>query len=132
MNGHDSPSPEDERFGRGAEMFAAVYGDGLPLGPRGSMAFTDLMVEHLFGEIWADDTLDVRSRRLVVMGVLAAQHEFDTLGIQFRRTLETGELSPAQVRALVIHLVAYVGYPSSGGLVRVSESAIADFEAGRS
>jgi alkylhydroperoxidase/carboxymuconolactone decarboxylase family protein YurZ len=62
------------------------------------------------------------------MGVLAAQHEFDTLGIQFSNALRTGELTTEQVREVVIQLIPYVGYPSSGSLFRVSESAISKFE----
>ena len=59
------------------------------------------------------------------MGVLAAQQRFDVLGLQFERALRTGELTVEQVREAVIHLVAYVGYPSSGQLFAVSEAAIA-------
>jgi len=87
------------------------------------------MIGHLFGEVWTGEALDVPTRRLLVMGVLAAQHEFDTLGIQFSNALRTGELSAEQVREVVIQLIPYVGYPSSGSLFRVSESAISKFEA---
>jgi alkylhydroperoxidase/carboxymuconolactone decarboxylase family protein YurZ len=65
------------------------------------------------------------------MGVLAAQHEFDTLGIQFSSALRTGELSAEQVREVVVQLIPYVGYPSSGSLFRVSETAISNFEASK-
>ena len=45
--------------------------------------------------------------------------------LQFRRVLETGELTVEQVREVVIHLITYVGTPSSGDLARVGEAAIA-------
>ena len=86
------------------------------------------MIGHLFGEVWTGEALDVPTRRLLVMGVLAAQHEFDTLGIQFTNALRTGELNVQQIREVVIQLIPYVGYPSSGSLFRVSETAIATFE----
>ncbi|CAB4600718.1 unannotated protein [freshwater metagenome] len=87
------------------------------------------MIGHLFGDVWTGEALDVPTRRLLVMGVLAAQHEFDTLGIQFSNALRTGELSAEQVREVVVQLIPYVGYPSSGSLFRVSETAISNFEA---
>ena len=59
------------------------------------------------------------------MGVLAAQHRFDVLGIQFQRGLETGQLTVEQVHEVVIFLTMYIGYPASGDLRRVSEAAIA-------
>jgi alkylhydroperoxidase/carboxymuconolactone decarboxylase family protein YurZ len=89
------------------------------------------MIGHLFGEVWTGEALDVPTRRLLVMGVLAAQHEFDTLGIQFSNALRTGELNTEQVREVVVQLIPYVGYPSSGSLFRVSETAIANFEASK-
>jgi alkylhydroperoxidase/carboxymuconolactone decarboxylase family protein YurZ len=57
--------------------------------------------------------------------VLAAQHHFTTLQTQFTRALDAGELTTEQVREIVIHLVPYVGYPSSSDLFRVGEAAIA-------
>ena len=59
------------------------------------------------------------------MGVLAATHRFDILELQFARVLATGELTAEQVREVVIHLITYVGTPSSGDLYRAAETAIA-------
>jgi 4-carboxymuconolactone decarboxylase len=129
--------PEDDltaadRRSRGVEVYREVYGeDAIALDP-GQSDFFDLMMSHLFGEVWARPALSTEARRLLVMGVLAAQHRYDTLGIQFARTLETGELTVEQVREVVIQLIPYVGYPSSSDLYRVSEGAIAAHLAGRS
>ena len=114
-----------DRWERGVAAYREVYGDDAPVFERGDAPFFDLMIEQLFAEVWTRPALDVGTRRLLVMGVLAAQHRFDTLGIQFSRALATGELTPEQVREVVVHLVPYVGYPSSAELFRVSEGAIA-------
>ena len=119
----------DERFERGFAMYREVYGDNAYASAQGESDFFDLMIEQLFAEVWTRPGLTLPMRRLMVLGVLAAQHRFDVLLIQFRRALETGELTPAQVREVVIFLVAYVGYPVSGDLRRVSEQAIAEWEA---
>jgi len=123
----DQPRVDKERYQKGAAKYREVYGPDLPLPDHGSSDFFDLMIGQLFGEVWTGVALDVPTRRLLVMGVLAAQHEFDTLGIQFTNALRTGELSPEQVREVVVQLIPYVGYPSSGSLFRVSETAIANF-----
>ncbi len=125
----ERPRTDAERFERGMDKYRAIYGPDLPLAAHGTSDFFDLMIGHLFGEVWTGAALDVPTRRLLVMGVLAAQHEFDTLGIQFANALRTGELDARQVREVVIQLIPYVGYPSSGSLFRVSESAIASHEA---
>lgn len=126
MSGHSRTT--NESYARGVEKYREIYGPDLPLADHGSSDFFDLMIGHLFGEVWTGEALDVPTRRLLVMGVLAAQHEFDTLGIQFANALRTGELNVQQIREVVIQLIPYVGYPSSGSLFRVSETAIAAFE----
>ena len=119
---------QEERFARGMAVYREVYGESSYASPQGESDFFDLMIEQLFAEVWTRPGLTVPMRRLMVMGVLAAQHRFDVLLIQFRRSLETGELTPDQVREVVIFLVAYVGYPVSGDLRRVSELAIAEWQ----
>lgn len=125
------PDGAETRRLRGVDMYREVYGDDAVTLEPGSSDFFDLMMSHLFGEVWARPGLDVPARRLLVIGVLAAQHRFETLQIQFGRALETGELTAEQVREVTIHLVPYVGYPSSSDLYRVAETAIATHEADR-
>jgi 4-carboxymuconolactone decarboxylase len=115
---------ESERFERGLEQYRRVYGDEAFAFEQGQADFFDLMIEQLFGEVWTRPGLEIEQRRLLVMGVLAAQHHFATLQTQFTRALAAGELTAEQVREIVIHLVPYVGYPSSSDLFRVGEAAV--------
>ncbi len=115
-----------ERRERGLAMYREVYGDNAILPPGDSAEFFDLLIiDQQFSEVWSRRALPIPSRRLLTIGVLAATRRFDIIEIQFKRALETGELTPEQVREVVIHLVSYVGTPSSGDLYRVSEAAIA-------
>ncbi len=118
-------NPDPERRAHGLDIYHKVYGENAVTIEPGQADFFDLMIGHLFGEVWARPALAIDARRLLVMGVLAAQHRFDTLGIQFLRTLDNGELSVEQVREVAIQLIPYIGYPCSGDLYRVSETAIA-------
>jgi 4-carboxymuconolactone decarboxylase len=116
----------DDRRARGAATYRAVYGEDAVVIPPGASDFFDLMIDHLFAEVWSRPALDIPTRRLLVMGVLAAQHRFDVLQLQFRRALDAAELTVEQVREVVIQLVPYVGYPSSGDLFRIGETAVAE------
>jgi 4-carboxymuconolactone decarboxylase len=127
----DGEADSDEvrfRRERGLAKYREVYGDDAFVFAPGESDFFDLMLTQLFGEVWSRPALAVSERRLLVMGVLAAQRAFDTLGIQFSRALESGEMTVEQVRETAIHLIPYVGYPSSSDLYRVSETSIAGFE----
>ncbi|WTX00315.1 NAD(P)-binding domain-containing protein [Streptomycetaceae bacterium NBC_01309] len=123
-----APAVEDART-RGLRMMSAVY--SLPMSLEGASGpYLDLTVDHLFGEIWTRPGLDIRQRRLLTIGVLAALGKDDLLEIQFSSAMERGELTGDQLREVVVHLAHYVGWPLTSGLgglveklVRKQESA---------
>ena len=114
--------PEDARTAGMAKM-QEVYGFNVdPASVAGR--YTDITVDHLFGTVWTDDTLDLPLRRLLTIGVLAAQDKPDLLELQFDSALERGELTVDQVREVVVHLTHYVGWPISVGINNAAEKVI--------
>jgi 4-carboxymuconolactone decarboxylase len=120
--------PDDARRERGVEMLKKVYAGDVAVPPKGAMAFTDLMLESLFAEVWSRDVLSIRDRRLILLGVIGALGEKDTFGIQSRASLKNGELDAEQLREVLIMLANYAGYPRAAGLIGVVEQQIAAFE----
>jgi len=116
---------DDDRFERGAEMLKKVYAGDVAVPPKGAMAFSDLMLESLFAEVWTREELSIRDRRLILLGVIGALGEKDTFGIQARASLKNGELTPEQLREVLIMLANYAGYPRAAGLIGVVEQQIA-------
>ncbi|MCP4905176.1 MAG: carboxymuconolactone decarboxylase family protein, partial [bacterium] len=49
---------DPERRKRGEEMLKEVYAGDVASPPPG-MPFVDLMLEHLFAEVWTRDILDI-------------------------------------------------------------------------
>ena len=86
------------------------------------VAFT---VDHLFGEVWTRPELDIRDRRLMTLGVLAALGQPQLVEIQYQSALDRGELTEEQVRETVVHLTHYIGWPLSTGVNEVAEKVIA-------
>jgi 4-carboxymuconolactone decarboxylase len=115
----------DERYQRGAEMIKKVYAGDVIVPPKGAMAFSDLMLESLFAEVWTREELSMRDRRLVLFGVIGALGEKDTFGIQCKAALKNGELKPEQLREVIITLANYAGYPRAAGMLGVVEQQIA-------
>jgi 4-carboxymuconolactone decarboxylase len=118
-----APAPRDRRAAGIAKM-QEVYGfsvdpDTLP------GRYAAMTVDHLFGTVWTNEDLDLRQRRLLTIGVLAALDKSDLLEIQFDAALERGELTPEQVREVVVHLTHYIGWPLSTGVNEVAERVIA-------
>ncbi len=108
---------DTDRRRQGIEAFNEVYCGDLPQPPaQGEDRFFDYMLETLFGSLWADDTLSVRDRRLLLLGAIAAQGEELTFGIQARSALKRQELTREQLEEAVLFLSQYVGYPKAARL----------------
>lgn len=116
---------EDDRYQRGVEMIKKVYAGDVIVPPKGAMAFSDLMLESLFAEVWTREALSIRDRRLILLGVIGALGEKDTFAIQAKAALKNDELDPDQLREVLIMLANYAGYPRAAGLIGVVEQQIA-------
>ena len=79
---------DSERRQRGVEMMKKVYAGDVVTPPAGAMPFSDLMLEQLFAEVWTRETLAVRDRRLVLLGIIGALGERDTFQIQVKAALK--------------------------------------------
>jgi 4-carboxymuconolactone decarboxylase len=124
-----SDEEQSERRARGLAVYHEVYGENAALPEGGQAEFFDLLIiDQQFSEVWSRKALAIPSRRLLTIGVLAATRRFDVIELQFKRALETEEMTPEQVREVVIHLITYVGTPSSGGLYGAGEAAIREHE----
>ena len=127
--GPASSGPESTPAGassrsRGIAKMQEVYGFSVDpddiAGP-----YVDFTVDHLFGAVWTRPELDIRDRRLMTIGVLAALGQSQLVEIQFTSALERGELTEDQVRETVLHLAHYIGWPLSTGVNEVAEKVIA-------
>lgn len=116
---------EPSRYQRGRAKIREVYaGDVVDL-DEGAIPFNDVMLRTLFAEVWDRDVLDIGSRRLLIMGVIAANGQVDTWKIQARAALRRRELTPDQLRETLIMLAPYAGYPNVAGLIVPCEEVIA-------
>jgi 4-carboxymuconolactone decarboxylase len=123
MNNGDRRPPMPDRDG-GMERMQEVYGFNVdPVSMEGDfLAYT---VDHLFGDVWSRPVLSVGERRLVTIGVLAAQGQIDLIDVQFSAALANGELTEEQIREMVLHLAHYAGWAIGAKVNNVAEAAIA-------
>jgi 4-carboxymuconolactone decarboxylase len=110
-------------------MLRRVYAGDVVDIPEGQLPFNDVMLRTLFGQVWArEELLDIRSRRLLIMGVIAANGQVDTWKIQARASLRRRELTPDELRETVIMLAPYAGYPNVAGLLLATEEVISTWQ----
>jgi 4-carboxymuconolactone decarboxylase len=108
---------------RGLETMAEVY--GWPEVGDGAGDFFGYTVEHLFGEIWNRPGLTFRDRRLLLLGLLVGRGLHDVVGLQVEAALGNGELTPEDLREIVILLTHYAGWPDGAKLNSQVEELIA-------
>ena len=119
-----SNSDPDARS-RGKEQMRQVYGwDIEPTKP-----FEVATVDHLFGSVWAEGSLPVRDKRLLLIGLTAGAGLEDVAGLQIDSALKLGELTPDDVRELIVFLAHYAGWPRAAKLNSIVEEIITRHEA---
>jgi 3-hydroxyisobutyrate dehydrogenase-like beta-hydroxyacid dehydrogenase/alkylhydroperoxidase/carboxymuconolactone decarboxylase family protein YurZ len=119
----DGGAPASKRQ-RGLDMMRQVYGFDLKDRPGDFFALT---VDHLFADVWTRPGLSLRDRRLLLLGMLAAQGGLEDIGeIQVRAALRNGELGPDELREIGIFLTHYVGWPLGTKLSMLVERLLAE------
>jgi len=72
--------------------------------------FLGRTVENLFAEVWSRDVLSMRDRRLLLLGLLVGQGLDDMVAGQLDVALRTGQLTPEELREIVVFLTHYAGW----------------------
>lgn len=115
----------------GAATMHDVYDGRVPVVPEGAIAFSDVMMRTLFAQVWGRPGLELRDRRLLLLGVIAVIGDPRTFKIQCRAALDLEELTPDQLREVLVMLAPYAGYPRVAGLLAPAEEAIHEWSTDR-
>ena len=120
---------DEERRQLGLETINDVYAGDVVVPPEG-IAFTDIMLKQLFAELWTRDTLSMRDKRILLLGIIAEKGEVTTFKIQVKASLKRGEMNPTEARELLLFIAQYCGYPRAAALFLPMEEIIAEYEKG--
>ena len=115
-------SHRDERRQRGLEAMSRAYGWDVQ---DGQGDFFGMTVDHLFAEVWTREGLSNRDRRLLLVATTVAMGLDDVTGLQLQTALDNGDLTPDELREIVIFLTHYVGWPRGAKLNAQIEELIA-------
>lgn len=75
--------------------------------------FQDLITRYAWGEIWTRPGLDVRTRRILVLGTLVALGRFDEFRMHARAALNEGGFSEDDLKEIVLQQAIYCGVPAA-------------------
>ena len=94
-----------------------------------TQAFQPFMAAYCWGEIWTDDTLELRERSLLVLAMTGALGRMAEFEIHTRGALRNG-VTPDQLLAVLKQLTVYCGVPAGVSALKVMRKIIAEFEQG--
>ena len=113
---------DDELRTRGKANMQAVYGWDVD---HVEGSFVEYTIDHLFGRVWAEGNLTVKERRLLLIGLAAGSGLEDVAGLQLDAATRLGELDADDLRAIVVFLAHYAGWPRAAKLNMEVEKIVA-------
>ncbi len=116
---------DKERRALGEEKIKDVYAGDIVVPPEG-YAFSDIMLKQLFAELWTRETLSMRDKRLLLLGIIAEKGEAATFKVQVKASIKRGEMTPEEARELLLFIAQYAGYPRAASMLAPLEEAIAE------
>jgi len=75
--------------------------------------FQDLITRYAWGEIWTRPGLDIRTRRILVIGTLLALSRWDEFRMHARAALVEGGFSTDDLKEIVLQQAIYCGVPAA-------------------
>jgi 4-carboxymuconolactone decarboxylase len=89
------------------------------------------IIDFVYGEVYAGDTLDPKTRALCTVAMLAALDQQLQLGVYVRAARRQGA-SEEEVREVLRQVAVYAGFPNAWNGLATMRSALADYAEGQS
>jgi 3-oxoadipate enol-lactonase/4-carboxymuconolactone decarboxylase len=87
----------------------------------------DFITRIAWGEMWGDDTLSFKTRSLVTLAMMIALGREAEFKLHLRPALKNG-VTPAELRALLMHAAVYAGVPAVNGAFAAVREELGDLE----
>lgn len=109
---------DEQRRASGEAMRRTVLGDAhvdraieqtTPL----TTEFQDLITRYAWGEIWTRPGLDLRSRRILVLGTLIALGRWEEFQMHAAAAMREGGFTLADLNEIVLQQALYCGVPAA-------------------
>jgi 4-carboxymuconolactone decarboxylase len=122
----------DERYDTGMAIRRAVLGDVHVDRAEGNKTpfdadFQRFITETAWGSVWARPGLDVHTRHLLTIAILAALGREHELEMHIRATRQTG-VTAEEVKELCLQVAIYAGVPAANTAIAIAKRVYAEGE----
>ena len=120
----------DDRYEAGMRVRREVLGDEhVDRAIAGTTEFTapfqEFITRGAWGEVWARDGLDRRTRSAITLAVLTALGREHELGLHIRAAVRNG-LSEAEIAEVLLHTAVYAGVPAANAAFAIAQRELAE------
>ena len=85
--------------------------------------FQDFITRVAWGDVWARDGLDRRTRSCITLAVLAALGREQELELHVRAAVNNG-LSEAEIAEVLLHTAVYAGVPAANAAFAIAQRVL--------
>jgi len=122
----------DELYEEGMRMRRSILGDEHVDRAEANKTsfdadFQQFLVETAWGAVWPRPGLDLRSRHLITIAMLAALGKEHELGMHIRATQNTG-VTQDEVKETLLQVALYAGIPAANSAYAIAKSVYEDMK----
>ncbi len=85
--------------------------------------FQQFITEVAWGSVWAREGIDVKTRSLITIALLAALGRREELELHLRATRNTGA-TPEEIREALLHVAVYAGIPAANSAFALARTVL--------
>lgn len=118
----------DSTFDTGMQVRRAVLGDAhVDRSWESSTPFDEdfvrFITEVAWGSVWAREGLDLKTRHMVTIAILAALGREQELKLHMNATPNTG-VTPEKLKEVLLHVAAYAGIPAANSAFSIAKELV--------
>lgn len=119
---------EFNRYEKGFEIQNPIYGDEIKKALEGlpenmGTDVSDFLTEVCFGDFYTREGLDIKTRELLVLGILSTTGNFETLESHIIGNLKVGN-SKEEITSAIIQCLPYIGFPNTIKALKVLKETL--------
>ena len=108
---------DEERREKGLALRKKLF-EGVPPGPAMPERMSQLTIEHLFGDVWQGDELELEERSLITCAMLVALYRQNAQRVHFTAAKNLG-IPRSKIEGMITHAAYYAGWPCAASAFRV-------------
>ncbi len=118
-----------EKFDRGLPFLKLHLGEeGAARAMENSPELTQFVVEHGFADMYTNDALDQKSRKIATLASLITSASLPQFEWHLRGALVNKLLTIEESKQLIVQMTIYIGFPAAYNAMGVAKKVFAEFE----